>query len=39
MVASSEVSVGGKIEVTGDHITLKTGSVINVTGKRGGGQA
>ena len=39
MIASSEVSVGGKIEVTGDHITLKTGSVINVTGKRGGGQA
>ena len=39
MVASSEVSFGGKIEITGDHITLKTGSVINVTGKRGGGQA
>ena len=39
MVASSEVSVGGKVEITGDHITLKTGSVINVTGKRGGGQA
>ena len=34
MVASSEVSVGGKIEITGDHITLKTGSVINVTGKK-----
>ena len=39
MVASSEVSVGGKVEITGDHITLKTGSVLNVTGKRGGGQA
>ena len=34
MVASSEVSIGGKIEITGDHITLKTGSVINVTGKK-----
>ena len=39
MVASSEVSFGGKIEITGDHIKLKTGSVINVTGKTGGGKA
>ena len=39
MIASSEVSFGGKIEITGDHIKLKTGSVINVTGKTGGGQA
>ena len=39
MLTSSEVSVGGEIEVTGDHITLKAGSVINVTGERGGGKA
>ena len=36
MIASSEVSFGGKIEITGDHIKIKTGSVINVTGKTGG---
>ncbi|MBF96744.1 MAG: hypothetical protein CMJ13_05940, partial [Pelagibacterales bacterium] len=38
LIASSEISIGGKVEITADEINIKTGSIINVSGKTGGGR-